>query len=225
MADLAPVSTPTAAGRRSARVPAAVLRAFAAALLAGAVVPSAHAEDGPSFDCSAAQSKAEQMVCADPKLAALDRRLSEVYSAATDALDRLDSGSEQALNELHALQRGWIKGRDDCWKAKDARACVEAAYLRREGELVARYMLRKPTSTVSFFCDGNRANEVTVFFFDTAQPSVRIEYGDSIDTGALVPAGSGARYEASFGRSISIKGDDATFVWKEGSPMACKRAS
>lgn len=74
---------------------------------------------------------------------------------------------------------------------------------------------------VSFSCDGNPANEITAMFFDTELPGVRLEYGDSIDTGTLSPAASGSRYEASFGRFLWIKGDTATVSWTEGQVMSC----
>ena len=175
----------------------------------------------PSFDCLKASSDAEELVCADQKLAALDRRLDTRFKAALEAARALDVGAEEATKELRATQRGWIKGRDDCWKAKDLKTCVEDAYLMREGNLVARWMLQDPAQVVSYGCDGNPANEVTVMFFDTELPSVRLEYGDSVDTGNQVRIGSGSRYVASFGRSIWVKGSEAMFAWEEGKEMAC----
>lgn len=169
------------------------------------------AQEGPSFDCSKAESSAEELICADPDLAALDRRVAERYAAALNAVRGLDSGAEEAEGALRAYQRGWIKGRDECWKADDLRDCVEFSYLRREGELVAEWLLEEPTGIAFWTCDGNPANEVVTYFFDTELPSVRFERGDTIDTGSLAPTGSGSRYEGSFGRSIWIKGEEATY--------------
>lgn len=60
------------------------------------------------------------MVCKDRALSALDRKLADAYAQAT----------KQAVNEhppvLKTEQRGWIEGRDDCWKSEDKRGCVEA---------------------------------------------------------------------------------------------------
>ena len=75
------------------------------------------------------------MLCKDDGLARLDRKLSEVYAAA----------SKKAADEhpplLKAEQRGWIKGRSDCWKSDDLRRCVEDSYRLRIAGLQAIYRL------------------------------------------------------------------------------------
>lgn len=187
-----------------------MLRPLAAlALVAAPAV--ALAQDGPSFDCARAETGAEKLVCADTALAALDRRVAARFAAALDVARGLDAGAAEAEATLRAYQRGWIGGRDECWKAADERACVEDAYLRREAELVAEWMLDAPTATTFWTCGGSPANEVVTMFFDTPLPAVRFERGDSIDTGTLSPTGSGARYDGSFGRYIWIKGDQADY--------------
>ena len=205
-------------------VAAALLAATTLATVPGLdVVTLAAAQDRPSFDCAAATSEAEKIVCADPALAALDRRLTERYAAAVAKVKTFGGGGARALAELQATQRGWIAGRNDCWKATDKAACVKQEYLRRDADLVARYMLEKPTATAAFACDGNPANEVDVSFFDTALPAVRLEYGDSIDTGTRTPTAPGTRYDASFGRYLWIKGDEATFAWPQDKVMTCRK--
>lgn len=180
---------------------------------------------GPSFDCLKASTSAEELVCADKKLSALDRRLAKRFAAAMATAKAQDAGSEDAIKFLRATQRGWIKGRDDCWKSDDLHRCVMDNYLLREGELVAGWMLQEPASAVTYTCDGNPANEITALFFDTELPSVRLEYGDSIETGSNVPTASGSKYAARFGRSIWTKGDNATVVWEEGVEMNCTRSA
>lgn len=168
-------------------------------------------QESPSFDCSRAESSAEELICADADLAALDRRVAKRYADALDAVRGLDAGAKEAEDTLRAYQRGWIKGRDECWKSEDLRDCVRFSYLRREGELVAEWLLEDPTGIAFWACGGNSANEVVTYFFDTGLPSVRFERGDTIDTGSLAPAGSGSKYEGSFGRSIWINGEAATY--------------
>ena len=189
-----------------------------------AALSAAVAQEGPSFDCAKSASSAEELVCADAGLAALDRAVAATYAAAVDTVRALGAGAPEAEATLRALQRGWIKGRDDCWKEGDGlRACVEAAYLRREAELVATHMLRDPAAVTAWTCAGNPANEVVTFFFDTTQPSVRFERGDSVDVGILTPTASGARYDGSFGRFIWIKGDTSTYREPDpdGTELAC----
>ena len=89
---------------------------------------------GPSYDCdNVAASSIEEMICMVKGLSAMDRRLAEVYAMAT----------EKAVNEhppiLKAEQRGWIKGRNDCWKSDDRRRCVQNTYQLRIAELQAKY--------------------------------------------------------------------------------------
>jgi uncharacterized protein YecT (DUF1311 family) len=184
------------------------IRPVAVAIL---IAAPALADAAPSFDCSKAQSAAEKLICQDPELAILDRRVSDRYAAALAAARALDAGAEEAERTLRARQRGWVSGRDDCWKADDLRACVEAAYLRREGDLVAEWLLEAPTATAVWICGGNPADEVITLFFDTTLPSIRFERGDTVDTGSLTRTASGSRYEGSFGRSIWIKGDTARY--------------
>ncbi|WP_244868037.1 MliC family protein [Vannielia litorea] len=176
-----------------------------------------------SFDCAKAESSAEKLVCSDARLGALDDRVAARYAAALSAAESLDAGAEDAVAELKAVQRGWIGGRDECWKTENVAACVEQSYLRREAELVATWMLEQPTNTAVWACDGNPANEVVTMFFDTELPSLRFERGDSIDVGTLTPAASGSRYMGSFGREIWIKGEEASYREPdpEGTEMSC----
>ncbi len=195
--------------------------AIIAPLLVGT---AAVAQQGPSFDCARAEAGAEEIVCNDPNLAALDRSLAARYAEVLEAVAGYGGDAKAQEDRLRTEQRGWVSGRDDCWKAEDEKSCVEQAYLRRESELIARYMLQPPTATVAWTCNGNPADEVVTAFFNTPIDSVRIERGDTVDIGFIARSGSGARYEASFGRSIWIKGDDATYreADPDGTESSCR---
>lgn len=138
------------------------------------------AQDGPAFDCAKAESSAEKLICDDPDLAALDRRLADRFAAAVTVAEGLDVGAEETTDALRAMQRGWISGRDECWKEPDLRACVEKEYLQREAELVAEFMLEPPSETFELTC-GPRA--LTVDVFATDLPGLRVEEGDSVYIG------------------------------------------
>jgi uncharacterized protein YecT (DUF1311 family) len=91
---------------------------------------------GSSFACEdAAPGSIEVMICGDEALAALDRRLAGVYAAASG------KATDQNPPVLAAEQRGWIKGRDECWKNADPHGCVRGEYARRIAELQASYRL------------------------------------------------------------------------------------
>ena len=135
--------------------PRPILAAFGFGLLA---LP-AHllAQEGPSFECAAASTWGEELVCSDAALAALDLRLQGRFTA---ALAVAEARFPAALPDLRAMQRGWVKGRDDCWKGSDPRGCVEFNYLHREAELVAAWSLEEPTWVATYVC-GDKGSEVT----------------------------------------------------------------
>jgi uncharacterized protein len=200
----------------------------ALALCALAAAPEEPRAQGPTFDCTKAQGEVETLVCKDEGLAALDRKLDEVYKAA----------QARAKNEvppvLVAEQRGWVKGRNDCWKARDGspsfltaswqatgvRACVEGNYKIRISELQAKYGLVAPRGPVAFACENDPANELVATFFETDPPTARLERGDQTVTAWLVPAGSGSRYE---GQNVELqtKGSEATVTWL-GAELKCR---
>jgi uncharacterized protein len=196
------------------------LRWTAASLLLAALLTGRAAQaDSPSFDCAkAVDGSIEKLVCSDAALSSLDRKLAEVYAAAT----------RKAVNEhpptLKAEQIGWIRGRNDCWKSDDRRSCVEAEYRQRIASLQARYRLVAGTGPVTFFCDGDRRNELVVTFFATDPKTLIAERGDATSLMYLEPAGAEARY---VGRNETFTGTDGTAVvtWGYGAPpMRCQRA-
>lgn len=174
---------------------------------------------GPSYACDKVKAGSiEAMVCEDQPLSALDRKLSGVYTAA------LQKATNEHPPVLKAEQRGWIKGRNDCWKSDDKRACVEGAYQRRIAELQARYRLVPHKGPIRFVCDGNPANEVMTSFFETEPPTLIAERGDSVSLMFLQPSASGAKYQ---GRNESFweHQGEARITWGYDAPeMRCQKA-
>lgn len=185
--------------------------------------PAKAQSEGPSFDCTKASGSVEELICTDTELAVLDRRMAQTFAAALSSAQQIDVGSEEALAELRAIQRGWIKGRNDCWKASEVKQCVSDSYLIREGELVAMWILQKPKAVVRYICDKTPANEVYVIYFDTELPSIRLEYGDTIRTGSLTMSASGAKYATGFGGFFWDNGDTALFAVNEGTERQCEK--
>lgn len=173
---------------------------------------------GPSFDCGKVETDSvEALVCKDEKLSALDHKMAAVYAAA----------AQKAANErppvLKAEQRGWIKGRNDCWKSTDRRQCVEESYRRRIAELQARYRLVSANGPFWYICDGDPRNEVVVTFFETDPPTLEAERGDQVSLMYLEPSASGSKFQ---GRNESLweHRGEATIVWGYGSPeMRCSK--
>jgi uncharacterized protein len=184
---------------------------------------------GPAFDCAKADGEVEELICQDEGLAARDRKLDEVYTAA------LAKAANERPPVLKAEQRGWIKGRNECWKAQgednpafltaswpatSVRDCVEGRYQLRISELQALYQLVPEKGPVFYACENNPANEVVATFFETDPPTVRLERGDRTVTAWLVPTGSGSKYE---GQNLELwtKGAEATVTWLD-EELKCK---
>lgn len=188
------------------------------ALGCGAVGGMASAEEGPSFNCGQVRADSvEALICEDAGLSALDRKLAQTYAAAT----------EKAANEhppmLKTEQRGWVKGRDDCWKSDDQWACVEESYRLRIAELQARYRLVPGKGPLSYTCDGDPTNQVIATFFETEPPTLIAERGDSVSLMVQQPSASGARYQ---GRNETFweKRGEALVIWGHGAPeLRCKK--
>ena len=188
--------------------------------LAFSVATTAQAQEAKPVDPAAlAQARLvlERSNVAEP-LASLDRKLAEVYEAAT----------RKAVNEhpptLKAEQIGWIRGRNDCWKSNDKRSCVEAEYRQRIVSLQARYRLVPGTDPATFFCDGDRRNELVVTFFPTDPRTLIAERGDATSLMYRESAGPEARYVGRNETFIEKEGT-AVVTWGYGAPpMRCTRA-
>jgi len=103
------------------------------ALLCTVLATSLYANQ-PSFDCSKVKkNSSEGLICSSDKLMDLDRELSSVYKQALIKASKDD--------KLKEHQRGWIKGRNDCWKAEDEKACMVDQYQLRIKELKEKYGL------------------------------------------------------------------------------------
>src|SRR5262245_60095276 len=179
---------------------------------------SAAMAQGPSFDIIKVEAgSSEWMICKYEGLAAMDRKLAEVYAAA----------SHKAVNGhppvLKAEQRGWIKGRNECWKDNDKRRCVENQYIQRIAALQAKYRLVPASEPVFYTCDGDPSNEVIATFFQTDLPTLIAERGDQVSLMYLQPSGSGAKYQGG-NESLWEHHGEAMITWGYGSPeMQCTK--
>ncbi|MGS0825682.1 MliC family protein [Shewanella sp. 0m-8] len=161
-----------------------------------AAVDSAATVDGhqhvaPAFDCAKAQGQVETLICNDPELAALDQKMAQVYQAAVVNIP--------AAEQPKAMQRGWIKGRNDCWKGLDVRECVLQNYQSRIIELQIQGGLLEVPAAVVFDCDNHP--QITAVFYTQLDPVTAVftfsseKMGEQQLLATNVRSGSGAKYQ------------------------------
>ena len=172
----------------------------------------------PSFDCAKPGSQAEKLVCSDENLAALDRRLADQYRGLSEELPA------EERNRLRATQRGWIKGRDDCWTSDDLSACVRDAYHDRLIDLQLQDPQLFAPTPVTYDCpekDPRKPLTVTYYaHFDP--PATVVTYGDAQVRMVLTGehAGQHTRDYGARGASLRQQGLGMTLDWY-GRTMYC----
>jgi uncharacterized protein len=191
---------------------------FACIVAIALAMPAVALAQGPAFNCAKAQGEVEKLICGDAALAALDRQLNSVYMAAAA------KATGKLATRLREDQRGWVKGRNDCWKANGqktwitatwtvdtVKGCIEAQYRQRTSELQAVWRL-VPGRSISYACQNNAANELVASFFETDPPTVRLERGDRTKTLWRVGAASAGPFE---GQNVSLvqQGSDVKLDW------------
>lgn len=101
----------------------AIMAKLSFVLLAFCLAPGAHAA---SFDCGKATMKVEKMICADPKISALDDALARAYQ------NMMSKASIDQKKRVLAEQRHWLKyTRNACSDL----ICFKHAYWSRQAEL------------------------------------------------------------------------------------------
>ncbi len=166
----------------------------------------------PSFACVEPLSQVESAICASPELAALDNQLNDIYKRALERVVDTDAAT------LKAVQRGWAKGRDECWKASNLMACTRDSYQQRIDEIQLEYSLLSPTSTQTYQCGEDR---VDVQFFSTTPEKILVKKGSLRWLMHRLESASGAKYQ---GRNemFWLKGNTALAQWQfEGETVSC----
>lgn len=93
-----------------------------ASLASGVMYATVPVQAAPSFDCSKAGTRVENMICDHPKIAQLDSDLADAYKTALR-----DSPWASANKRIRADQRDWIARRDRCENPR----CLRQAYHQR----------------------------------------------------------------------------------------------
>ncbi|GIU30030.1 MliC family protein [Shewanella schlegeliana] len=145
----------------------------------------------PSFDCTKAQGQVETLICHDVELAQLDRQMEQVFKAAVVNIP--------AAEQPKVTQRGWIKGRNDCWKAQDVRECTLYSYQSRMIELQIQGGLLEVPPAVVFDCGEHP--QITAVFYTQLDPVTAVftfsseKMGEQQLQATNVRSGSGAKYQ------------------------------
>jgi len=175
--------------------------AIAIGFAVGASLSGAAAAATPSFDCTRKLNDAEKIICGDDALAALDRKLGEVFKRAAQSLPR-----DKTIAYFVAEQRDWVRNRDDCPTTRNPAACLSSVYRTRIAELQDRFRMVPSRGPFRFACDGNPPQELVVTWFETDPPSGILESARGQTTMFETMSGSGARYI----------GDDVAFWEHQG---------
>lgn len=169
----------------------------------------------PAIDCGRiGENEIENLICGDNALIELDRKLAGVYEQAKSKT------AAQPVSFLRASQVGWIKGRNECWKAPDKRQCVEDSYVRRIAELQAQYGLVRNRGPVTYKCEDG-AKEVIAVFYSTEPPTLVAKHDNRVSLMYKIPSASGTKY-AGPNESLWEDRNEASITWGYSSPeMKC----
>ena len=174
----------------------ALARLAAAALCLAACAGPLHAAPVPAqvptpVDCAKANSpELAALLCKDPALAPLEARLQQVVLLAQAQAQRW--GLDWPRDE----QARWQRGRADCLKQPDPRACLALGARRRIAELLAVYALVQGTAPRNFIC-GTDGKPIMLIFFATDPATAVARRGEDTITLYAEPAGGALRYAGS----------------------------
>ncbi|WP_157188299.1 lysozyme inhibitor LprI family protein [Nitratireductor pacificus] len=190
---------------------------LAAGVLAGQALPVLAQ---PSFDCAAVRAGSpEEMICGDEGLAALDSEMDRLYrkiEAQTSAED---------FKTIHAMQQGWLSGRNEGWKQADPRQWVEDSYRERIAVLSVQAGEVTVPDPVEYTCSGGAFDGLTAVFYDTDPPVgvfTRTPPGDWPQYIATGWDDDGAVHYNIGGLDFIDRDGKADLNWA-GTPMQCQR--
>jgi len=166
-----------------------------------------------SFDCGRANGQAQELVCGDTNLAAMDREVARLAGLAAEP----------------AAQADWAQQRDGCWKADELRHCVMAAAMLkihqlRQGSEMARGGEGLSVGPVAYACRGI-AGPVLATFVNSDPGAATLEWGGQVIAIDQATTASGARYDGRWnGQSYAFwtKGEEATLSVPGKGDLQCK---
>lgn len=176
----------------------------------------------PAFDCGRAEGAVEELLCRDGALARLDQEMADVYWSAMGVAATSGAGKQQAMATEKTMQRGWIKGRNDCWKASDVPECVKWSYWRRLAELEVRWNQVDAEKPDVYRCDGGIDVSATRYK-TTHTGAIAVEAGGTREIYVQSLTASGVKYDGPFGRFLWNKGRSARVkLTPDGAELQCE---
>lgn len=191
----------------------------------------------PSFDCARAGAEAEVAVCSSNALADLDLEMARLYMLALNG----PHATDESRRYLKATQRGWIKGRNECWKkGRDLALCVANSYAFRIHEIRDLYAdarredNEKSSGSFPYRCEGFEPT-IGAVFINTVEPLVSLKWAGNWIILPRVPSGSGAKYTSDYWNTLAsggysginalfwIHGEEAVFAPPGGPEFTCMR--
>lgn len=169
-----------------------------------------------SFDCGRANGQAQELVCGDANLAAMDREVARLAGLAAEP----------------AAQADWAQQRDGCWKADELRHCVMAAamlkiHALRQGSEAARGGDGLSVGPVAYSCRGIEG-PVLATFVNSDPGAATLEWGGQAIAIDQATTASGARYDGRWnGQSYAFwtKGREATLTVPGKGDLQCSETS
>ncbi|QIK96386.1 hypothetical protein G7076_07960 [Sphingomonas sp. HDW15A] len=166
---------------------------------------AAAAPEGPTtIDCERASGQAEQAVCTDRELIAIDRAMSEMPGYVADP--------------------EWVASRNECSRSDDLRQCLLDYYVGRIADLAAKGMKQGGIvwGPVTLSCG---TEDVSALFIRSDPGAVHLKMAEQRLTLPHVSSASGAKYEGRIdGQPWSFwsKGKEALLVRAGGDEITCK---
>lgn len=140
-----------------------------------------------TFDCAKPANKAQQLVCGEPQLTDLDRRVQAAYQQA-----QARPGADQAT--LTTAQSAFATIRDGCADFVDTRSCVVEAYQTRLVELAIADPATVAPPVVNYNCPADAGTLSAQFYNDLDPKTAVLDWKGTRVILFIQPSGSGARY-------------------------------
>jgi uncharacterized protein len=160
---------------------------------------------GPSYDCANPESRAEELICGDRELSAMDVETTRLFKL-------VDTGKDsQTRQSLADDKKRWVTARDECWMSDDTRNCIVSAYVRRIHALRENHIEARSqddggitTGPVQIRCD-HLATPLKATFIASVPPVGAVEWRHRVHVGV-----------ADGDRFVEPGPDQGLSFWKQG---------